>query len=144
MNPQDTSRKETLNKLSNTVIGACISIHRELGPGLLESAYEACLAHELHLAGLSFKQQVALPIKYKGIHLECGYRLDFMVEGDLIIEIKAVADILPIHDAQLLTYLRLARKPLGLLINFNVPALKKGLRRVVCGDLFRDIPRTCT
>ena len=127
-----------MNELSRKVIGLCIEIHRELGPGLLESAYEECLAYELSSAGVQFERQKPLPVRYKQVQLDCGYRLDFVVEGSLIVELKAVNDLLPLHDAQLLTYLKLDRKPLGLLINFNVPALKQGVKRVACGELFKD------
>jgi len=127
-----------LNDLSSKVIGACIEIHRELGPGLLESAYEECLAYELSKAGLPYERQKPLPVRYKEVKLDCGYRLDFVVEDVLIVELKAVTELLPIHEAQLLTYLKLDNKSLGLLINFNVPVLKHRVRRVVCGGLFRD------
>jgi len=103
----------------------------------LESAYEECLAYELSKAGLRFERQKPLPVRYKEVQLDCGYRLDLVVEDELILEIKAVTEILPIHEAQLLTYLKLDRKSLGLLINFNVPVLKHGVKRVACGDLFR-------
>jgi GxxExxY protein len=115
-----------------------MEVHRTLGPGLLESAYEMALAHELTLGGLAFERQRPMPLKYKGILLDCGYRIDFVVEGKLIVEIKAVAEVLPIHQAQLLTYLKLEQKPLGLLINFNVTTLKSGIKRVVRGELFRE------
>jgi len=138
MNHGDTeAQRRRLNELSGKVIGLCIEIHRELGPGLLESAYEECLAYELSRAGLSFERQRALPVRYKEVQLDCGYRLDFVVEGVLILELKAVTELHPIHEAQLLTYLKLDKKPLGLLINFNVPALKHGVKRAACGDLFR-------
>ena len=130
--------RKHLNELSGKVIGACIEIHRELGPGLLESAYEECLAYELTKAGLRFERQRALPVRYKEVQLDCGYRLDFVVEGALIVELKAVTESHPIHEAQLLTYLKLDKKSLGLLINFNVPVLKHGVKRVACGDLFKD------
>jgi len=132
------AQRKHLNELSGKVIGACIEIHRELGPGLLESAYEECLAYELSKAGLRFERQRALPVRYKEVQLDCGYRLNFVVEGVLILELKAVMELHPIHEAQLLTYLKLDKKPLGLLINFNVPALKQGVKRVACGDLFRE------
>lgn len=131
------ARRKRLNDLSGTIIGLCIEIHRELGPGLLESAYEECLAYELEQHGVRFERQRALPVRYKGVHLDCGYRLDFVVEGELIVELKAVTDFHPVHEAQLLTYLKLDKKPLGLLINFNTAVLKNGVKRVVCGDLFR-------
>src|SRR6266545_411370 len=139
MNHGDTeAQRKHLNKLSGKVIGACIEIHRELGPGLLESAYEECLAYELSKAGLRFERQRALPVRYKEVQLDCGYRLDLVIEGVLVVELKAVTELHPIHEAQLLTYLKLDQKSLGLLINFNVPTLKKGVKRVACGDLFKE------
>jgi len=117
-------------ELSEQVIGACIRVHRELGPGLLESAYERCLAQELVELHLRFDQQRAVPVRYKGLDLECGYRLDFVVEEALIIEIKALERLMPVHEAQLLTYLKLTRIRSGLLINFNAETLKQGLRRL--------------
>jgi GxxExxY protein len=138
MNHKDTETQRTkLNELSNQVIGLCIEVHRELGPGLLESAYEEALAHELTLAGLKFERQRDMPLLYKGVKLDCGYRLDLIIEGELILELKAAAELQPVHYAQLLTYLKLERRSLGLLINFNVPLLKNGIRRVVAGELFR-------
>ena len=113
-----------------------MEIHRELGPGLLESVYEEALGFELLAAGLKFERQRFSPLSYKGRRLDCGYRLDFIVEGKLILELKSVSELLPIHQAQLLTYLKLERQYLGLLINFNTPVLINGVRRVVCGDLF--------
>ena len=118
------------DSLSENVIGAAIEVHRALGPGLLESAYEECLCHELSLRGLSFKRQVDLPVTYKGIRLDCGYRLDIVVEHQLVLELKSVEALLPIHDAQLLTYLKLSGVATGLLMNFNVPVLRNGLRRM--------------
>ena len=119
-----------INKLTGEVIGAAIEVHKTLGPGLLESTYEECLCHELLLRKLPFKRQVALPIKYKGVDLDCGYRLDVVVAKELIIELKACEDFLPIHEAQLLTYLKLTGIKYGLLINFNVPMLKDGIKRL--------------
>jgi len=118
-------------ELTEKIIGAAIEVHRHLGPGLLESAYEECLCHELNLNGLRFRRQVSLPVSYKGLHLDCAYRLDFLVEDLVIVEIKAVDELAPIHQAQLLTYLRAAAKQVGLLMNFNVAMLKDGLRRVI-------------
>lgn len=139
MNHEDTEARRTrLNELSGVVIGACIEIHRELGPGLLESAYEECLAYEMSKAGIRFERQRPLPVRYKEVQLDCGYRLDFVIENELIVELKAVTELHPIHAAQLLTYLKLDRKSLGLLINFNVPVLNKGVKRVACGDLFKE------
>lgn len=117
--------------LSQRVIGCAISVHRELGPGLLESAYEQCLAHELQLNEIPFALQKLMPVDYKGVLIDCGYRLDLLVDGRLIVELKAVAAIEPIHEAQLLTYLKLARVETGLLINFNVPLLRDGIKRFV-------------
>ena len=123
---------ETLsfNELTDRVIGACIEIHRSLGPGLLESAYEECLCYELSQAGIKFERQKPLPVRYKEVNLDCGYRLDLVVEQKLILELKAVEQIAPIHEAQLLTYLKLSGLTLGLLINFNVPVLKSGIKRI--------------
>lgn len=120
-----------MNGLTEEIIGAAIEVHRALGPGLLESAYEECLAHELTLANISFERQVALPVNYKGVQLDCGYRLDFVVEETVVLELKAIDVLQPIHEAQLLTYLKLGGWPIGLLINFNVPVLKKGIKRMV-------------
>src|SRR5436190_23306003 len=105
------TEKQRLNKLSRKVIGLCIEIHRELGPGLLESAYEECLAYELTKAGLRFERQRALPVRYKEVQLDCGYRLDSVVEGSLILELKAVTELHPIQEAQVLTYLTADKKP---------------------------------
>jgi GxxExxY protein len=123
--------KLELEELSSAVIGAAIEVHRELGPGLLESAYEECLCHELTLRKILFKRQVSQPVSYKGVQLDCGYRLDLLVADQLVLELKSVAAIEPIHEAQLLTYLRLSRCKVGLLINFNVPMLKQGIIRRV-------------
>ena len=130
--PQRHRESET-QKDSRTavIIAAAIEVHRSLGPGLLESAYEECLCHELHLRGLSFQRQVDLPVSFKGLKLDCGYRLDLLVEDSVLVELKAVERLLPVHEPQLLTYLHLAHKPVGLLINFNVPLLKDGIRRRV-------------
>jgi GxxExxY protein len=121
---------QSFNELTERVIGACIEIHRALGPGLLESAYEECLCYELSLAGIRFERQKPLPVHYKEVNLDCGYRLDLVVEQKLIVELKAVENVLPIHEAQLLTYLKLSGLTLGLLINFNVPMLKNGIKRI--------------
>jgi GxxExxY protein len=119
-----------INGLTERVIGACIEIHKVLGPGLLESAYEECLCHELRLAGLEFERQKPLPVSYKGVRLDCGYRLDVVVEKRLIVELKSVDSLAPIHDAQLLTYLKLSGITVGLIINFNVPVLHRGIKRI--------------
>ena len=118
-------------ELSDQVIGAAIEVHPQLGPGLLESAYQACLAHELSLRGILFVSQLDLPLTYKGVQLDVGYRIDLLVDDKVIVELKAVEKVLPIHEAQLLTYLRLLRKPVGLLLNFSVPVLKDGIIRRV-------------
>ena len=117
--------------LTRAVISAAIEVHRALGPGLLESAYQACLCHELELHGLGYRQQVALPVVYKNVKLDCGYRIDFVIEERVVLELKAIEGLLPVHQAQLLTYLRLSGLRVGLLINFNVPVLKDGIRRRV-------------
>lgn len=115
--------------ITGKVIGAAIKVHRALGPGLLESAYEACLAYELVTAGLRVERQVQLPVVYDGVKLDCGYRLDLLIEQRVILEIKAVEKVLPIHEAQLLTYLRLASLPVGLILNFNVLRMTDGITR---------------
>jgi len=119
------------NEITSLVIGYAIEVHRVLGPGLLESAYEECLCYELAQSGTRFLRQVPLPVRYKGVALDCGYRMDLLLEDLVIVEIKAVEALAPIHEAQLLTYLKLAQKPVDLLINFNVPVLKQGLKRIV-------------
>ena len=116
---------------TSPVIGAAIEVHRQLGPGLLESAYEECLCHELHLKGLDFKRQVDLPILYKGLKLDCGYKIDLIVRNEVLLELKSVEKLLPVHEAQLLTYLKLTGLKVGLLINFNVPILTHGIVRRV-------------
>jgi len=117
--------------LSGKVIQLAIEVHRELGPGLLESAYEECLCYELSIAGLSFERQVPLPVNYKAVRLDCGYEIDIVVEKQLILELKTVEKLLPVHDAQLLTYLKLSGIKRGLLLNFFTPLLKDGLKRIV-------------
>jgi GxxExxY protein len=123
--------KSDLNALTHKIIGAAIEVHRALGPGLLESAYEACLAFELAERGLKVEQQRPLPVTYKDVHLDCGYRLDLLVEEAVIVELKAVSELAPIHEAQVLSYLKLSGCKVGLLINFNVQVLKQGIRRLV-------------
>ena len=117
--------------LTGRVIGCAIEVHRSLGPGLLESTYEQCLARELSLQGTAYQLQVPLPVEYKGVQLDCGYRIDLLVEERLILELKAVEAIKPIHAAQILTYMKLARVPTGLLINFHVAVLRDGIKRFV-------------
>lgn len=120
-----------LKELSEGILGCAIEVHKRLGPGLLESAYETCLAYELEHAGFRIDRQKPMPLHYRELALDCGYRLDLLVNDSVIIEIKAVDTLLPIHDAQLMTYMRLANCKLGLLINFNEKLLKHGLRRFV-------------
>ena len=122
----ETRRKLLHENLTEQVIGAAIEVHRALGPGLLESAYEECLCHELRLRGLAFRRQVPLPVEFKGIHLDCGYRMDILVEDLVILELKCVEHVLPVHEAQLLTYLKMTGKRVGLIINFHVSALVRG------------------
>ena len=122
-----------VNQLTSEIIAAAIEVHRTLGPGLLESAYEECLCRELTLQQIPFERQRPLPVKYKGLQLDCGYRLDLLVANTVVVEIKAVESLLPIHEAQLLTYLKLTGCKVGLLVNFNVPVLKQGIRRRVLG-----------
>ena len=119
------------NQLTREIIAASIEVHRNIGPGLLESAYEECLCQELSLRGFAFERQKSLPVSYKGLELDCGYRIDLVVDGLVVLELKAVSKLEPIHEAQLLTYLRLSNIPLGLLINFNVPVLRSGIKRIV-------------
>jgi GxxExxY protein len=122
-----------LNQLSEQVIAAAIAVHKELGPGLLESTYEACLAHELLSRGIEVERQKSVPVIYRGIQIDCGYRLDLLVNRTVIVELKAVERIDNIHEAQILSYLRLSGFKLGLLINFNVRFLKDGIRRFING-----------
>jgi len=122
---------DRLDQISRRIIGAAIEVHRHLGPGLLESAYQACLMFELKKLGFKVEEQKPLPIVYKEVNLDCGYRLDLVVEDEIIVEVNAIEGLLPIHEAQLLSYLRLAHKKVGLLINFHVPVLKSGLKRIV-------------
>ena len=124
-----------LNRLSERILGAAFAVHTGLGPGLLESAYEACLEHELRNHGLAVERQKALPVRYKEVFIDAGYRLDLFVEGEIIVEVKSVRAIAPIHRAQLLTYLTLSDRHLGLLLNFNVKRLKNGgIHRLVQGN----------
>jgi GxxExxY protein len=119
------------DRITDKIIGAAIEVHRVLGPGLLESAYEECLCYELSQRGLKFERQVPLPVAYKEIKLACGYKMDLLVEGLVVVELKTVESLLAVHSAQLLSYLRLSGKPVGLLINFNSPTVKSGLKRIV-------------
>ena len=118
-----------INQITEKIIGGAIEIHKVLGPGLLESAYEECLAFELQNAGLTIERQKPVPVVYKGIKLDCGYRIDILVEDTVLIELKAVDAFNPVHEAQILTYMKFSKKSIGLLINFNVALLKNGLKR---------------
>ncbi len=125
--------KEEINKLSGIILDSAIEVHRHLGPGLLESVYEVCLCKELGLRKINYTRQVSLPVKYKGDLLDAEYKIDILVENEIIIELKAVEVLLPVHEVQLLTYLKLADKKLGLLINFNVTKLVVGFKRMING-----------
>lgn len=119
----------SINLITSRIIAAAIEVHRTLGPGLLESAYHACLLYELHLGDLRVRSEKTIPIVYKGVTMSCSYQLDLLVEDSVIVEIKAVERVLPVHEAQLLTQLKMAGKPVGLLLNFNVPVMKDGIAR---------------
>jgi GxxExxY protein len=123
--------KDRLDQITRRVIGAAIEVHKPLGPGLLESAYQACLAFELRERGFQVEEQKPLPVVYKHVKLDCGYRMDLLVENAIVVEIKAIEQLAPIHEAQLLSYLRLSGKSVGLLIDFHVRILKNGLKRIV-------------
>ena len=120
-----------IDNLTGQIIGAAIEVQKALGPGLLESTYEECLCHEFHLRQVHYQRQQALPVEYKGVKLDCGYRVDLLVEDLVILELKSIDSLQPIHEAQLLTYLKLTGLRVGLLINFNVPILKKGIKRLI-------------
>jgi GxxExxY protein len=120
-----------MNRITDIIISAAIAVHRELGPGLLESAYEACLVYELIQHGLSVERQKSVPVTYRGVKIDCGYRIDLLVEDKVVVELKAVERLEPIHEAQLLSYLKLSGYQIGLLINFNVRMLKQGIKRLV-------------
>lgn len=120
-----------INKLTEIIIGCCIEVHKNLGPGLLESAYEECLAYELKKVNLNIERQKAVPVIYKEIKLECGYRIDILVERQVVLELKTVDEFNPVHEAQILTYLKFTGKKIGLLINFNVTLMKRGIRRYI-------------
>ena len=122
-----------LNVLTDRIIGAAIEVHRQLGPGLLESTYEVCLEHEMQSQGLHVQRQVALPIIYKGVRIDEGYRIDMLVDGQLVVELKAVEHILPVHEAQVLSYLKLSGHRVGLLLNFRAVLMKDGIRRFIYG-----------
>jgi GxxExxY protein len=120
-----------INEITRKIVGCAIEVHKNLGPGLLESAYEECLAYELNKAGLSIKRQVPTRVVYKDIKLECGYRIDILVEDSVILELKVVDEFNPVHEAQVLTYLKFSKRQIGLMINFNVTILKSGIRRYI-------------
>jgi len=122
---------DNINDVTEAIIGAAICVHKELGPGLLESAYEACLDYELTERKLKFERQKSLPVIYRGVELDCGYRIDLLVENQVVVELKAVETLEPIHEAQMLSYLKLSKCKVGLLINFNVKVLKDGIHRFV-------------
>lgn len=124
-----TIRFMEINQLTEKIIGCALEVHNKLGPGLLESAYEECLSYELKSTGLAIERQVPVPVVYKDIKLECGYRIDILVEKTVIIELKAIEALAPVHEAQILTYMKFANKAMGLLINFNVTLLKNGIKR---------------
>ena len=143
MNRRDAGT-QSFRGITEQVIGACIEIHKHLGPGLLESAYEECLCYELSVRGIRFERQKPLPVRYKNVNLDCGYRLDLVFEGKIILELKTVEQLLPIHEAQLLTYLKLSGLTLGLLINSNVPVLKNGIKRIANNFIDSSAsPRLC-
>ena len=123
--------RERLDKLTELVIGGAISVHRGIGPGLLESAYEECLCYELAQAGLPFERQVSLPVSYRGVKLDCGYRMDIVVDDRVIVEVKTVERLIAVHEAQLLSYLKMADKHVGLLLNFHTAVLRNGIKRMV-------------
>jgi GxxExxY protein len=129
-------------ELTHAIIGAAIEIHRNLGPGLLEAVYEECLAKELSLRNIRYERQKPIPLVYKDLKLECGYRLNFLVNSRIVVEIKSIEAIAPIHESVMVTYLRLSASPIGLLINFNVPVLKDGIRRFVLGYEEKDNAET--
>jgi len=136
MNYEGTKRQreaigEETNELSRQVVDAVFQVHKTLGPGLLESVYEACLCHELNKRGINFQRQVVLPVVYDGVEIEAGLRLDLWIENKLIVELKAVEGLHEVHQAQLMTYMKLTDTRLGLLVNFNVPVIKQGIKRIV-------------
>ncbi len=118
-------------ELSHEIMAAAIEVHRELGPGLLESSYQACLCHELTLRQIPIRYQIELPLRYKGVYLDCGYKLDIIADEKIILEVKSVTELHPVHEAQLLPYLKLANVRVGLLMNFNVPVIKDGVKRLI-------------
>lgn len=140
MEPSVLLTKSYLNDLSYRVVGCAIEVHKALGPGLLESAYQKCMAREFFLRGFRFQSQLIVPLLYKGIELETDYRLDFLVEDAIVLELKAMDGILPVHEAQILTYMKLMNKPKGVLINFNCEHIVKQGTRQMVNELFRTLP----
>jgi GxxExxY protein len=140
MNQANETESIRLNHITETIIGAAIEVHRALGPGLLESAYQACVAYDIVERGLKVEQQKPLPVIYKGVKLDCGYRIDLVVEDAVLVELKSVEALTTVHKAQIISYLRLSGYKVGLLINFNVVTLKGGIQRVV--NNFLDSPRS--
>lgn len=128
---KSASEQSRSARLTELIIGAAIEVHRRTGPGLMESAYEECLCFELSQSGLAFQRQVEVPVVYKGVRLDCGYRMDLLVEDAVVVELETVDHLLPVHSAQLLTYLKLSGKRVGLLLNFNEAILKRGIKRLV-------------
>jgi len=128
---RNRSHQSPTDSVTSAIIGSAIDVHREFGPGLLESSYEACLAHELATRGFDVKRQLAIPVSYKGIYLDCSYRADLLIEDQIIVELKTIDRFAPIHEAQIISYLRLSGKNVGLLINFHAYSIKEGLKRVV-------------
>lgn len=126
-----TAPKLRYEELTERILGAAIEVHKILGPGLMESAYEECLCHELNLRGLRFERQMMVPVSYKGVNLDCGYKLDLLIEDTVILELKCADRITSVHEAQLLTYMKLLTKPVGFIINFNVPVMRAGIVRKV-------------
>lgn len=135
---ENASTTSTDDCIAAEIVDAAFRVHRELGPGLLESAYEACLAFELQQRGMALQRQVAMPVIYRTLQLQAGYRIDLVVEGRVLVEIKAVQELQPIHAAQVLTYLKLSSRRIGLLINFNTRMFKSGIRRLICDSLGRN------
>jgi GxxExxY protein len=133
MTDKSVTTVQSVNQTSEAIIGAAIEVHKHLGPGLLESAYEACLCHEFNVRNIPFQRQVSLPVVYKGVKLDCGYRIDLPVKDDVFVEVKAMESNQPIHEAQTLTHMRLGGWKVGLIINFNVPIVVKGVKRLVLG-----------
>jgi GxxExxY protein len=129
--PVITPSKLRYEELTEKILGAAIEVHRILGPGLMESAYEECLCHELNLRGLRFERQLTVPVSYKGVNLDCGYKLDLLIENTVILELKCVERITSLHEAQLLTYMKLLNKPVGFIVNFNVAVMRAGIVRKV-------------